>query len=193
MTQLTQAGQLVEKPALAVTSVVVDPTDAQLLDRVLSGDEGAFELLFQRYAPVLGRRVHRIFGNVSDAEDVLQETFLQVLRALSRYRPKQPFKPWLYAVCFRVAGTCLRSKRRKRWLVWSSPTTEGHSEPGTPSAEDLAIHKQQSQRLYGAIMDLPLKQRIAYTLREIDGMGLAEIAELVGTSPQAVWQRGARS
>ncbi|MBW2530808.1 MAG: sigma-70 family RNA polymerase sigma factor [Deltaproteobacteria bacterium] len=146
-------------------------------------------MLYDRYAPKLARRLWRIFGRREEVHDALQSTFLQVFRSLPRYDPARPFAPWLNRVAFRVAGTRLRSRRRRWWLrPWSGhevETMRGHR----ASAETRAITNQMVDRLYRAMESLPAKKRIAFALCELEGMGLAEVGELVGASPQTVWAR----
>src|SRR5215813_3180092 len=81
------------------------------MERFVQGDEGAFSELFKRHAPRLQAALRRIVGPA--AGDVLQTTFLSIVRARGRYQKGAPFRPWLYTVAINAARDYLRRNRRE--------------------------------------------------------------------------------
>ncbi|GJM23610.1 MAG: DNA-directed RNA polymerase sigma-70 factor [Phycisphaerae bacterium] len=90
------------------------PTDEQLLASHLSGDEGAFRTLVERHSTELFQFVYRFTNRKSAAEDVVQDTFIQVHLAGQSFDTNRRFKPWLFTIAANKARDHLRSRTRKR-------------------------------------------------------------------------------
>ena len=90
------------------------PTDETLLQRFQAGDQTSFDDLVRRYAPELHLFVQRFTGNAAAAEDVVQETFVQLFTSADRFEPGRRFKPWLFTIAANKARDHLRSRGRKR-------------------------------------------------------------------------------
>lgn len=90
------------------------PTDEKLLSQYIAGDAGAFELLVRRHAQEVHQFAARITGDSVAAEDVAQETFLQVHAAAKSFDPTRRFKPWLFTIAANKARDSLRRKGRRR-------------------------------------------------------------------------------
>ena len=163
-------------------------TDQALVARVLDGDDGAFAELYRRHQPVLSRRLLRVLGHLPDVEDVLQVTFVAAYRSLSRYQPERPFAPWLSGIAFRQVASHLRRARRRSWLRFGGDDEET-IDLSVVSSEDHAINRQLLTLLYGAMKKLPAKQRIAFSLHVLDGLGFTEIGQIIDASPQTVRAR----
>ena len=164
-------------------------SDYQLAVRVLEGDPRGFELLYQRHAPIIGRRLRRLVRQREDADDLLQAVFYEAHRSLARFRPEASFEGWLHAIAFRLVGNHIKASRRKWWQVFSPDAAD---EIGTAQAPDLAAQaesRQQISRLYAVLDTLPPQKRIAFCLHELEGVELAEIGRLMGTSAQTIWAR----
>jgi RNA polymerase sigma-70 factor (ECF subfamily) len=125
-----------------------------------------------------------MLGSVEEAEDLTQDTFVQVFRKAGSYQPEGKFQSWL----FRIAGNLARSRlRRRKVLSWVSFKPEVHdrnSGRDTP-AEDLE-RKDESRRVRAAVSALPERQREALTLHRFQGLKYAEIAEAMDTTVPAV-------
>ena len=89
-------------------------TDEELLRLHLSGQQGAFESLVRRRGPEVFRFLVRFTGNRALADDVFQETFLQVHLAADRFDLSRRFKPWLFTIAANKARDALRSRSRRR-------------------------------------------------------------------------------
>jgi RNA polymerase sigma-70 factor (ECF subfamily) len=148
---------------------VTDPSDCELLAQVADGDRRAFSALYDRYAPRLLGLIVRILGIRCEAEDVLQDTFLQVWSSAGRFDPaKAPADVWLMLLARSRALDRLR--RRK-------PVADGWVERAAvddPPAE--AGRKEEACRAHAAVCNLPPHQRQAVELAFFQGLTHEEIA-----------------
>jgi RNA polymerase sigma-70 factor, ECF subfamily len=165
-------------------------SDDRLVQQALAGEELAFRQLYDRYAALLASRLRRILFFQDDVQDVLQMTFLEVHRTLARFRPESSFAAWLHGISFNVIGRYIRGQRRQRRLrLAREEVAHVNAAEAGETLEDGAMRRQLFTELQRALDELPTKLRIPFALHEFDGMGLREIGELVGATPQAVWQR----
>ncbi len=101
------------------------PTDEDLLQAYLAGDAAAFELLVRRHTRELYQLAVRFTGNSAAAEDVVQETFLQLHASAGRFDPARRFKPWLFTIAANKARDHLRRRDRKREVPLDAPLNAG--------------------------------------------------------------------
>ncbi|AKF08949.1 RNA polymerase sigma factor [Sandaracinus amylolyticus] len=156
-------------------------SDAVLVVRAREGDRWAQEVLFRRYMTPLAGRVTHIVGNVADADDVLQDTFADVLRDLARLREPEAFRGWLYRIAMNRARKVLRKRRLLRFLGIDGSVDDAtlaiEATPAT-SPEVLA----ELTMLDEALRRVPADERIAWMLRHVHGEALEEIASWIGCS-----------
>ena len=152
---------------------VMDTTDTALLQRIASGDRGAFETLYARYArSVLGLALRRL-GDRGQAEDAVQETFASIWRAAKSYRPERgPGAPWLYA----VARNAISDRGRARPEPAAEPADEAATEPGPP---EYAERDWVSWRVHRAIAELPERERAVVELAYWSELSQSEIADFL--------------
>lgn len=147
--------------------------DAHLVDRVRRGDPRAFEELVIAYQ-------HRVFGvalrmlrNRAEAEEVAQEVFLRVHRALDDFRGEAKLSTWLYAIASRLCLNRLASGERRM-------AREGEEVLDRLAADaDPAAHVERGEleaALQRAIDELPEERRIVVVLRDLEGLAYEEIA-----------------
>jgi RNA polymerase sigma-70 factor (ECF subfamily) len=165
-----------------------DP-DLPLLRRAQQGEMAAFELLVLRHQGRIGRLVARVLPDPDLVADVVQESFLSAYRALPGFRGESSFYTWLHRIALNAARKQLAALRRDPVQTESSliPGEEdGELLPGqaTPSEmatpETLLAGQQLAQALEAAVQGLPPEFREALLLREIEGLGYEEMAELLG-------------
>jgi RNA polymerase sigma-70 factor (ECF subfamily) len=162
-----------------------DPDD-DLMRRFCGGDERAFEALYARHADRLYAFLKRMVGQRELAEDLLQATFLSVVRSRGRYEPGTKVVPWLFAIAANAARDSLR-KRRVRAdasaaLAEHVDKVSAPSEPDPPAA--LALQ--------AALAELPDDQREAVLLHKMHELSFAEIAEALGITVSAAKVRAHR-
>ena len=156
-------------------------SDDRLVRRAVAGDERAFAAIYRRYHQDLYRFCLAIVANAEDAQDALQNTMVKALRALPGERRRIELKPWLYRIAHNESVEVLRRRR---------PVEELDPELSA-GAGDLAEDAEARERLRGLLADLdqlPERQRGALVMRELSGLGYAEIAAALGTSPAVARQ-----
>ncbi len=153
-----------------------------------NGQLEAFESLYRAMAPPLLRYVNSFVRNASIAEELLQDTFLQVHRARHTYLPPRPVKPWLYAIARHVALMYLRStKRRSKHEILADE--ELPELPISPAAEDLG----DTLLVRRSLADLDPAQREILVLHHMLGLSFKEIGAVLGTTAGAAKVRAHRA
>jgi len=158
------------------------------MERFCGGDAPAFDALFRRHGPAVQAFLGRMVSDAALAEDLLQTTFLSVVRSRGRFTPGSRVLPWIFAIASNAARDALR--RRK-----SRP--EDLAAAGAPAA-DLAVHPPAvdpglSRELEAALDALPALQREALVMHKINGLSFEEIAQALGTTSTAVRIRAHRA
>jgi RNA polymerase sigma-70 factor, ECF subfamily len=161
--------------------------DAELATAAAIGDAEAFGELYTRYADRVFARITHLIGPGSDREDVLQQVFLELHRALPRFRGDAAVSTFLYRITINVAFDHLR--RRKRRAGDHDPAALDALIDGDPTPEDRARRRQQLAQVFALLEQIKPAKRVAFVLVAVEGMSLAEAAELIGASPDAVKQR----
>lgn len=163
-------------------------SDEVLLILYGNGDPAAAQILTTRLAPrVLGYAARLLGGDRAEAEDVTQEAMLRLWKQAPNWRQGEAkVSTWLYKV---VSNLCTDRLRKRR-----SVDIDAIEEPAddTPSAVDGMIEKDRARALDAALMCLPERQRIAVSLRHLEGASNPEIAEVLEISVEAVESLTAR-
>ena len=164
--------------------------DEQLMLDYAAGDLCAFELLFDRWAPRLHAFFRRSFGNASDADDLLQITFLRVHRARGSFRAGMPLRAWLFSVAARLRQDELR--RRRRFSTAARELAAGAEEEANSPAT-AQPEAARASLVHAALDRLPETQRLVIHLHRYERMKFAEIAQVLNTSEGAVKLRAFRA
>lgn len=168
-------------------TVAPAPEEA-LVRRVLAGDRAAFETLVSRYHRIVFAIAFRMTGNRAEAEDVSQEVFLRLYRGLRQFDPSLPFAPWVR----RIAGNAALNHLRRRSLErrHAAPESDQGEMPDLPDAaadpEERAARAEEAGRLERALAILPENQRLAVTLKYVEGLTAEEIADAMGAPRNTV-------
>jgi RNA polymerase sigma-70 factor (ECF subfamily) len=133
---------------------------------------------FRRYSRYVAAVALRLIGRDDELDDVVQEVFLAALRGLPRLREAEAVKGWLATVTVRVAGRRLRRRRLRTFLgLDHAPDYERLAAPDAPADERALL-----SRVYLALDALPVRERLAFCLRHVEGEPLERVAELCGCS-----------
>lgn len=175
----------------------MDFSDQALIEKVRTGDYQAFEALVNRYEGKVYRLSMRMLRNQEDAEDALQETFLQVYRGLKSFEGRSTFSTWLFRLATNV---CLMKIRHRETepakLLPLEEYIPQHEEAGHPQIqdwpdkpEDLLLNKESQEKMLEALEKLPADHRAVFVLRDIEGFSNSEAGEALGISVAAVKSR----
>lgn len=153
--------------------------DAEIVARVCAGDVAAFALLMRRYNQRLYRAARAILRDDSEAEDVVQETYLKAFAHLPGFRFEARLGTWLTKIA--VNEACVRLRRCRRARPADDLELAGE---GTP--EHCAHEAELRSALERAVDRLPARLRVVFVLRALEELSTAETARVVGISPVAV-------
>ncbi len=171
-------------------------TDEQLIASVMAGDQAALAALVTRHhAPLFGYLYHLtagrsgVSGDRQLAEDLVQETFLHVLR-LPAYPADRPFKPWLYTIATNLARDHFKSAAvRRRERQNGTEEALGYLYDDAPGPEERAISAEQGGEVRAALAQLSEEFRVVIVLRFYQGFSLQEIAQTLQIPPGTVKSR----
>ncbi len=157
-------------------------TDEQLIARFQQGDLQAFDVLVRRYKDQLLNFVYRFVGNRSDAEDIVQETFLRVYKNKHYYKEIAKFSTWVYTIASNLAKTELR--RRKRHKIFSvSNFVNEERDYDIPDRDHSPERKVdgtlKEDIIQKAIEKLPPKFKEVIILRDVQGFAYEEISQIL--------------
>ena len=153
--------------------------DRELVARAKRGDADAYEELVHAYQGIALRTAYLIAGNAADAEEAAQDGFVKAHRALWRFRPGAPFKPWLLRIVANEARNRRRSAGRQAALALQA-AGEAASGDAAPSPEAAALDAERRARLLAAVEQLPDDQRLVVACRFFLGLDEAETAAALG-------------
>jgi len=177
--------------------IKTDDIDHDLITQFKDGSTKAMEGIVQRYEGRIFNFVLRMCGQVQDAEDVMQETFLSAFRSLHEFREKTKLKNWLFRIASRA---CIKKRRKKKFephkeiplesLLVQKGSRGKDEVPDWSSdpAEDL-LRSELKQVIEDAIRSLPPKYRLVFNLRDFNGFDTEETAEILGITTQSVKTR----
>jgi RNA polymerase sigma factor (sigma-70 family) len=154
---------------------LADLSDERLALRATDGDEQAFGAIYRRYHQRLYRYCLAVVGNPEDAQDALQNTMVKVMRALPGERRRIELKPWLYRIAHNESIDLLRRRRE------ASEIDPELVAGGAGLSEEVEV-RERLRRLIVDLDELPERQRGALVMRELGGLGFAEIGAALGTS-----------
>ena len=164
----------------------VDPLRALAL-AARDGESGAFTQLYERTYQLAWGVLYKVVGPSSDLEDLLQESYLQLMKALKGYRGESKVTTFLHRVCVNVGLMYLRArKRRPEDPTDDLPTVEAGVES---DPERAAKVKQASVMLQKALATLSEEKATVFTYHELLGLKPEEIAELVNVPVNTVRSR----
>ena len=162
--------------------------DAELMQRVASGDRAAFGALFDRHQASVCRFARRFVGDGGRAEELAQDIFVKLYRSAKSYRPSAKFKTFLFRV---ATNHCLNEVRRGEYRMPHISDGQGEAETDATAAQavqpDQALHGKELEAAVGAALSgMTERERAAFTMCRFEGMAYREIAEALSASEAAV-------
>ncbi|HEX6135546.1 MAG TPA: RNA polymerase sigma factor [Longimicrobiales bacterium] len=159
-----------------------EESDELLVRRVLAGDTRAYARLVERYRDRLARYAVRMLGDLADAEDVVQETFLRGFRSLERCRP-DGFGRWLFGILVNRCRTHAAQRSRRRELVVNNEAAVANA------SVERAEPQEWQQAIEWALEQLSPDQREAFLLKHVEDLSYDEMEQLTGARVPALKMR----
>jgi len=159
----------------------------QMAVPIAAMDESAIDLeeFFRRYAPYVAKIGHRLLGRDDEVDDLIQDVFLAAHRGVRSLRETEAIKGWLATVAVRQCRRRLRARRLRTFLHLDS--TDDYNQVADESASPE--HRAMLASVYKILDALPVSQRLAWTLRYVEGERLERVAELCSCSLATVKRR----
>ena len=164
-------------------------TDAAAVALARDGDSEAFRALVERHSRAVFRLAHRMTGNASDAEDVVQETFLKAYRQLSRFESRANFGTWVHRIAVNCSIDLIRARPHREAGHDATDLEQFGAaeaiEPTLPSPERLMLSAEVQGRISDAMTSLSKMERAAFVLRHFEGQSIDEISRALGLKTNA--------
>ena len=163
--------------------------DAALVAKLQAGDEAAFAMLVRAHHASLVRLATTIVGSRALADEVVQDTWLAVVRGVDRFEGRSSLRTWLFRILVNRARTTAGKERRVETGldvdsdrfdatgVWSAPPV-----PWSDQVDDRLVAEQLAPMARTAIEMLPDLQRQVLVLRDVEGLPASDVAELLGVT-----------
>jgi len=173
-------------------------SEQQLVERAKNGDTKAFEELMKRTQTNIYNLGLRLLGNKEDAADLMQETYIKAYENLNRFEGRSSFSTWLYRIATNNALMKLRKEKKKKVSIDELKKIGDKSyriEISDWSENPSSYFKSAELKevLQKAIDSLPPKYKSVFILHDIEGLSLAEVAQILSLSVPAVKTRVHRS
>ncbi len=176
----------------------VRPEEAAVVEQLKAGSEEAFAWLIARYQQPLYSLIYRVLPNPSDAADITQEVFVKVFRGIGHFHGEASLRTWIYRIALHEALNQRRwwSRHERQQVMIDDDTGEDrHAAPAESlidtheSPFDAAAHAEIAARVEAALREVPEPFRTVVVLRDIEGFGYEEIAEILNANLGTVKSR----
>lgn len=173
-----------------------DDSDESLMLRYREGDVRAFEVIVTRHRKPIYNFILRFVRDAAQAEDVMQETFLRLIKGADNYEKQAKFTTWMYTIARNLCVDASRRGKHRKAASLDAPIGEDEGatlldmvSDGAVGADGKAIQRELAIRMKQAIEALPEEQREIFLLREVSDLQFNEIAQVVGVSENTVKSR----
>ena len=171
----------------------MDGTERQLLTRLKQGDRAAFARLVTDYSPHIYGQALRMMQDPAEAEEILQETFLQVVKHIESFRGDSQLSTWLYRIATNQA--LMRLRRHRPAGLPLDGAGDDAIEALLPSVdwsqrpEAELLDREARAQMESAVAQLPDGLRVVFLMRDVEGLSTLQTAEALGLSTSAVKSR----
>ena len=162
-----------------------------LVEQLKQGNESAFKNIVETWQNMVYNTALGIVQNAEDAEDIAQETFVQVYQSIGSFKGESKFSTWLYRITIAKALDHERRKKRKKRFAFVKSLFGEESQvvvhpPDFHHPGVVMDKKEDAAVLFNAIAQLPENQKVAFTLHKVDGLSYQEVGEVMKTSVSSV-------
>jgi RNA polymerase sigma-70 factor (ECF subfamily) len=164
-------------------------SDLTAVARACDGDSDAFRSLVERHSRYVFNVAYRLTASASDAEDVVQTTFLRAYQQLSRFQARADFRTWLHRITVNCSIDLIRARRHRE--VAQDPgdleasTDAGGAPVAVPGPERLLLSAEIRNRVAAGMAELSASERLAFTLRHVEGLPIKDVARAMGLKTEA--------
>ncbi len=164
----------------------MEVTDAAVVAQVLAGDRDAFRVLVERHSRSIFRLVYRMTGNQQDSEELVQETFLRAYKSLERFELRANFSTWLYRIAVNRTLDFLNARKtqmqtKETYQIVDHPDADESNQvqvpASTPGPDRLLLSAEMKRKIAGAMGLLTPAERVAFTMRHMEGRSIEEISQ----------------
>ncbi len=170
---------------------VVIPTrdrDDELVARFRDGDDDAFAAIYRAHVDAVFRRLTRILGPVPEREDLTQDVFVTLHRALATFRGDAALATYIHRIAINTALDYLRARGRRPAAPVDTRFLDTLMAPQTPP-DVRAEQRERLAHVFSCLAKIKPKKRVALLLRVVEGLSFDDIARLVDATPEAVAKR----
>jgi RNA polymerase sigma-70 factor, ECF subfamily len=175
----------------------VHPEEAAVIEQLKAGSDQAFAWLIARYQQPLYSLIYRVLPNPGDAADVTQDVFIKVFRGIAHFNGNASLRTWIYRIALHEALNQRRwwSRHRRHEVNLENDADDPHPclmntlEDRQESPFDAAAHAEIAARVDAALREVPEPFRTVVVLRDIEGFGYEEIAEILNANLGTVKSR----
>lgn len=172
--------------------MATEENDTHLVERLCSGDINAFQEIVERYKKKIYYIAYDIVGDHHEAEDVSQEVFLKMYRALDRFRKDAKMSSWLYQIAVNSAIDSIRKKKTRRRINVEDIEQVGHRERSLESEnpeanpERRAVSSLMQRHIELALHKVTPQERAVFVMRHYNEFKIREIADVLAVSSGTV-------
>ena len=152
-------------------------TDTELLTAYCLGDDGAMDELFHRHLDMSWRLARSFLGNAADADDVVQDAFVQVCRHAGSLRDGEQARSWILSIVHNCCKEKVRGDRRRKMRQQRHLEANPMEQQNITTPDDAVIQQEQVLLVQEALTELPLHERLPISLCYLEGLSATEIAE----------------
>ena len=170
----------------------MEVSDAAVVAQVLAGDKDAFRLLVDRHSRSIFHVTFRMTGNQQDAEELVQETFLRAYKALARFELRSNFSTWLYRIAVNRTLDFLSVKKMQNkdtYQIVDEPDPEEGRQiqlsSDKPGPDRMVLSSEMKSKVAQSMSLLTPVERIAFTMRHMEGRSIDEIGETLKLNTSA--------
>lgn len=155
-------------------------TEVEIINRILTGEKALYEIIVRRFNPFIYKIGRSYNYNHEDTQDLMQETFVDAYKHLLQFEGRANFKTWIIRI---MLNNCFRKREKSSFKNEISSDVSENSVPmftnNYSDANQMIQNKELGQIIEEAISNIPLDYRMVFSLREINGLNIAETATLL--------------
>jgi RNA polymerase sigma-70 factor, ECF subfamily len=171
----------------------MEVTDAAVVAQVLAGDRDAFRVLVDRHSRSIFRVIYRMTGNQQDTEEIVQETFLRAYKSLARFELRANFSTWLYRIAVNRTLDFLNARKtqmtKDTYQIVDNPGADDSAQIQLPASgpgpDRLLLSAEMKGKIAGALGLLTPAERVAFTMRHMEGRSIEEIGTVLNLKASA--------